>query len=69
MSIRIKSVLVVAGLTIGCASCASTCGEDEQKPQTVKVGSVPARTGMSKGPRGFLAAQAAQDASATPPAP
>ncbi len=64
-----KRLLMIAGLTIGCASCASTCSEDEQKPQTVKTGAAPVTSTMGRASRAFLANQAAEDAGKQPTPP
>jgi hypothetical protein len=66
MSTRLNTLFLVSGLTIVCASCASTC-DDEPKPHVVNVGGRPGSSVMTK-PRMFMIRDGMGDAGAVPDA-
>ena len=47
MSKRLKTLFLIAGFTIVCASCASKCGEDD-KAHVVNVGTKPGASVMGR---------------------
>jgi hypothetical protein len=48
MSKRLKTLLLMFGFTLVCASCASRCGEDDEKPHVATTGGKPGASVMGR---------------------
>lgn len=66
MTSRLKTMLLISAFTVGCASCVSTCGEEEQKPHAVNVSGKPGSSVMHT-PRVLQARDMMDAAGGTPP--